>query len=76
MAKTVLAGVDSRYRCPKSDRLLEGQAIPLELLLTKRFGTLTDDIYTRLKSATTDYFKHWACVVLDVLKLNAVFAAH
>jgi hypothetical protein len=48
----------------------------LERLLSKRFGPLSPEIHTRLKSATLEQLNHWADRILDVPTLAALFDEH
>jgi predicted transposase/invertase (TIGR01784 family) len=60
----------------KLEGKLEGKADVLEHLLTKRFGTLSDDIRARLENATAEQLELWADRILDAPTLAAIFGNH
>ena len=45
-------------------------------LLTRRFGTLSDDTLDRLNIATTEQLEHWIDIILDAKTQKAVFDGH
>ncbi|PKO51810.1 MAG: hypothetical protein CVU28_10900, partial [Betaproteobacteria bacterium HGW-Betaproteobacteria-21] len=51
----------------------EGQLKPLERLLQRKFGPLSDDIRTRLSKANEDQLSGWAENVLFASTLDEVF---
>jgi predicted transposase/invertase (TIGR01784 family) len=55
---------------------LEGEALLLQRLLTKRFGPLSLDTSQRLNTATAEQLELWADRILDAPTLDAVFAEH
>jgi flagellar biosynthesis/type III secretory pathway protein FliH len=55
---------------------LDGEAILLERQINKRFGTVSEETRTRLKTAITEQLELWADHVLDAPTLDAVFAEH
>jgi len=54
--------------------LLAGEATVLARLLSKRFGSLPDDVRVRIYTATADQLEHWGDAILDAPSLAAVFA--
>ncbi len=55
---------------------LKGESLMLERVLAKRFGLLSDDIRSRLKSATAEQLEHWADICLEAPTLSAIFEGH
>ena len=55
---------------------LKGESKLLERLIVKRFGPVTEDTRTRLKTATADQLEIWADRMLDALTLTDVFSDH
>jgi len=55
---------------------LDGEVAVLERMLIKRFGTLSDDIQTHLKTATIEQLELWVERILDAPTLMAVFEDH
>jgi predicted transposase YdaD len=60
----------------KLEGKLEGEVMLLERLIVKRFGPVTEDTRTRLRTATTDQLKIWSERILDASKLAEVFSDH
>ena len=60
----------------KLEGKLEGESTLLERQLVKRFGALTDDTRSRLKSATAEQLETWAERILDARTLAEVFNEH
>lgn len=52
---------------------LEGEAIALQRLLSKRFGQLPVDVLARIANATPDQIESWLDAVLDAPRLDAIF---
>jgi hypothetical protein len=52
---------------------LEGVAAVLERLLTKRFGSLSEEVRSRLHTASLEQLDTWAERILDAPTLEAVF---
>lgn len=52
----------------------EGEAILLQRQLTRRFGTLPDDIQHRIQTATSAQLETWSLNILDADTLDEVFA--
>ena len=55
---------------------LEGESTLLERQIVKRFGTITEEIRSRLRLATTDKLETWAERILDARTLAEVFIEH
>jgi len=55
---------------------LEGESMLLERLIAKRFGHISEDTSTRLRTATTDQLEIWAERILDAHSLPEVFSDH
>ena len=54
---------------------LEGEALALQRLLTRRFGPLPEWVQTRLRSASAEELDTWLERVLDATRLEDVFEA-
>jgi hypothetical protein len=55
---------------------LEGEAAVLERQLTKRFGSLSEEVRSRLHTASLEQLETWAECILDAPTLEAVFEDH
>jgi hypothetical protein len=55
---------------------LEGESTLLERLIIKRFGSITENTRTRLRTATSDQLEIWAERILDAHTLAEVFSDH
>ncbi len=53
---------------------IEGEAYALQRLLQKRFGPLSEDVLTRLQTASIDELELWLDRALDADTLASVFA--
>ncbi len=60
----------------KLEGKLEGESTLLERLIAKRFGPLSDNTRSRLKTATTEQLETWAERILDASTLAEVFGDH
>ena len=60
----------------KLEGKLEGESMLLERQMVKRFGPLTDDARSRLKSASAEQLESWAERILDARTLAEVFSEH
>jgi Putative transposase, YhgA-like/Domain of unknown function (DUF4351) len=60
----------------KLEGKLEGESTLLECQIVKRFGTISEEIRSRLKLATTDKLETWAERILDARTLAEVFIEH
>jgi hypothetical protein len=58
----------------KLEGKLEGEAMLLERLLNKRFGSVSEETRTRLKTATAEQLETWGERILDAPSLDAIFA--
>ena len=47
----------------------------LGMMLSKRFGELSEDVKSRLRNATPEQMEAWALAVLDAESIDDVFAA-
>jgi flagellar biosynthesis/type III secretory pathway protein FliH len=54
---------------------LEGEALVVQRLLTRRFGPLPEWVQARLRSASSEELETWADRVLDATRLEDVFGA-
>lgn len=52
----------------------EGAAITLQSQLTRKFGTLSDDIEHRIQTATSAQLETWSLNFVDADTLDEVFA--
>ena len=66
----------SDLRAEREKGKLEGESTLLERLMVKRFGTLTDETRSRLKSATVEQLETWAERILDARTLAEIFNEH
>ena len=54
---------------------LQGEALLLQRMLTRRFAPLPEWVQTRLRSASSEELETWAERVLDATRLEDVFGA-
>ncbi|MFZ4536860.1 Rpn family recombination-promoting nuclease/putative transposase [Propionivibrio sp.] len=56
--------------------MIKGESMLLERLIVKRFGSLPDDVRTRLRTATADQLEAWAERIFDSCTLAEIFNDH
>ena len=66
----------SQLNAARQEGKLEGEAIILARLLTKRFGPLTQEVQQRIAQATTEQLEVWIDNILDAPNLTALFDGH
>nr|VFJ69680.1 MAG: protein of unknown function (DUF4351) [Candidatus Kentron sp. DK] len=69
-------GMQQGMQQGKLEGKIEGAATILERQLTKRFGSLNDEIRDRINAATLEQLDLWADRILDAATVNAVFEGH
>ena len=53
--------------------VVKGKVEDLSLLLTRRFGTLSDAVSQKIEKADIESLKHWFDKAIDASSLDAVF---
>lgn len=73
IAEGILLGEQRGLQIGKLEGKLEGEALALQRLLTKRFGALPADIAQKIAAAGPEQIEAWLDRVLDAADLAAIF---